>query len=182
MKKKEYQKKLEKEKRELREYNELNHGINVKAFLIISLCVVGFVFLMFAFTKIRTGEWNLFTKKNTVTYKAEVQTTKILCGSILNREDSEYYVLAFEMQEDNASLYESVVERYNSGSNTLPLYKVDFSNSRNNLCKGDSLSLTNDVTSLKLVVPTLIRVRNGQIVENYTSYDSIKNVLFSYVD
>ena len=182
MKKKEYQKRIEKEKRDLREFNNKNEGINVRTFMYITLGVVGFVFLMFAFTKIKTGEWNLFTKSNGIKYSSEVQTTKILCGSILNREDSEYYVLAFEMQEDNASLYESVVERYKGGHDTLPLYKVDFSNSRNNLCKGDSLSLTNDVTSLKLVVPTLIRVRNGQIVENYTSYDSIKNVLFSYVD
>ncbi len=177
MKKKEYQKKLEKEKRELREYNELNHGINVKAFLIISLCVVGFVFLMFAFTKIRTGEWNLFTKKNTVTYKAEVQTTKILCGSILNRKESEYYVLAYEMKEDNASLYETIVEAY--GSSQVPIYKLDLSNSRNNLCKADVISITNDAETLKLSMPTLIKVRDGNIVENYTNYDSIKNVLIN---
>ncbi len=177
MKKKEYQKKLEKEKRELREYNELNHGINVKAFLIISLCVVGFVFLMFAFTKIRTGEWNLFTKKNTVTYKAEVQTTKILCGSILNRKESEYYVLAYEMKEDNASLYETIVEAY--GSSQVPIYKLDLSNSRNNLCKADAISITNDAETLKLSMPTLIKVRDGNVVENYTNYDSIKNVLIN---
>lgn len=180
MKKKEYQKKLEKEKKDLRQFNQ--EGINTKSFIYITLGVVGFVFLMFAFTKIKTGEWNLFTKANGIKYTAEVQNTKILCGSILNREDSEYYVLSYEMQEDNAILYESIVERYKSSSKAIPLYKVDLSNSRNNMCKGESLSITNDVTTLKLVVPTLAKVKDGKIIETYTDYDSIKNILFSYVD
>ena len=180
MKKKEYQKKLEKEKKDLRQFNQ--EGINAKSFIYITLGVVGFVFLMFAFTKIKTGEWNLFTKANGIKYTAEVQNTKILCGSILNREDSEYYVLSYEMQEDNAILYESIVERYKSSSKAIPLYKVDLSNSRNNMCKGESLSITNDVTTLKLVVPTLAKVKDGKIIETYTDYDSIKNILFSYVD
>ena len=182
MKKKEYQKRIQKEKEDLKAFKNKNEGLNVRAFIYITLGVVGFVFLMFAFTKIRTGEWNLFTRKNSFKYEAEVQSTKILCGSILNREDSEYYVLAFPMKEDNAVLYESVVERYKSSSKAIPLYKVDFSNSRNNICKGDSLVITNDVTTLKLVNPTLAKVKDGNIVETHTDYDSIKNILFSYSD
>ena len=180
MKKKEYQKRLEKEKRDLKQFNQ--EGFNVKTFIYIALGVIGFVFLMFAFTKIKTGEWNLFTRKNSFKYSAEVQSTKILCGSILNRENSEYFVLAFPMKEDEAVLYESVVERFNNSSKAIPLYKVDFSNSRNNICKGDALSITNDVTNLKLVNPTLAKVKDGKIIETYTDYDSIKNVLFSYSD
>ena len=182
MKKKEYQKRLQKEKENLREYNKKNEGINIKTFIYITIGVVGFVFLMFAFTKIKTGEWNLFTKSNGIKYSAEVQSTKILCGSILNREEEEYYVLAFPMMEDEAVLYESVTERYKNSSKALPLYKVDFSNSRNNICKGESLAITNDVTTLKLVVPTLAKIKNGKIIETYTNYDSIKDVLFSYLD
>ena len=68
MKKKEYQKILEKEKRERKEYKESNGGINLKTFIIISVCVIAFVLLMFVFTKVKTGEWNFFTKENSVTY------------------------------------------------------------------------------------------------------------------
>ncbi len=182
MKKKDYQKRLEKEKKDLRDFNSRNEGINVKTFIYITIGVVGFVFLMFTFTKIKTGEWNLFTKPNQVTYSAEIQDVKILCGSILNREDEEYYVLAFEMKEDSASLYESVIEHYNNASNKIPLYKLDLSNSRNGLCLSDTPNITNDITNLKLSIPTLIKVRGGNIIESYTSYDSIKNTLFSYVD
>ena len=180
MKKKEYQKRLEKEKRDLRQFNQ--EGFNIKTFVYIALGVIGFVFLMFAFTKIKTGEWNLFTKKNSFKYTAEIQDTKILCGSILNRDNSEYFVLAFSMKEDDSMIYESVVETYKNSSKAIPLYKVDFSNSRNDICKGDSLNITNDVTTLKLVTPTLIKVKDGKIIEDHTSYDSIKNVLFSYLD
>ncbi len=182
MKKKEYQKRLEKEKRDMKNYKESNAGINTKTFFIISISVVGFILLMFVFTKIKTGEWNLFTKENSVTYSAEVQDVKILCGSILNRMDPEYFVLAYEMKEDSASLYETIVERYSNLGRGGKLYKLDLGNSRNSICKGDNLNITNDLTNLKLIVPTLLKVKDGKIVENYTGYDSIKNILFSYVD
>ena len=182
MKKKDYKKKIEKEKQDLKDFKEKNQGINIKTFIYITIGVIGFFALMLVFTKIKTGEWNIFTKENGIKYSAEVQNIKILCGSVLNREDKEYYVLAYNMQEDSASLYETVVEKYKEGKDTLPLYKLDLANSRNNICKGDSLNITNDVTTLKLSIPTLIKVKDGKIIENYTNYDSIKNHLFSYVD
>ena len=104
MKKKEMKKQLEKEKRGMREYQLNNTDKNIKNVIIITCCVVAFIGLMFVFTKIKTGEWNLFTKENNIFYTAEAQTEKILCGSILNRSDEENYVLAYQMQEDNASL------------------------------------------------------------------------------
>ena len=166
----------------MKEYNDLNQGINVKSFVIIGVSVVAFVLLMFVFTKIKTGEWNLFTRENSVTYSAEIQQTKILCGSILNREDSEYYVMAYEMNEDSASLYETVIERYNSAPNKINLYKLDLGNSRNSICRADNANITNDLATLKLSAPTLIKVSDGRIVSNYTDYNAIKNILFSYVD
>jgi len=182
MKKKEYKKLKEKEKLDLKTFKDKNEGVNLKTFLIITGCVIAFVFLVFLFTKIKTGEWNLFTRNNNVTYVANAQTTKILCGGILNRKDSEYFVLAYEMKEDNASLYDSILSRYNLGKSIIPLYKVDLSNSRNNLCKDNNSNITNDISTLKLSIPTLIKVKDGRIIENYHDYDTIKNVLFSYVD
>ena len=181
MNKKEYKKKLEKEKRELREFREMDTSTSIKTALIIAACVVGFVLFMFAFTKIKTGEWDLFTRKNETIYKAEIQSTKILCGSILNRGDSEYYVLAFEMSEDNASLYGSLMEKVNTTSK-LPIYTLDMSNSRNNICIGDSLNIVSNSSELKLVAPTLLRVKDGQIISSYTTYETIKNELLSNVD
>ena len=159
-----------------------NIAINIKNVIIITCCVLAFIGLMFVFTKIKTGEWNLFTKENNIFYTAEAQTEKILCGSILNRSDEEYYVLAYQMQEDNASLYQSIIEKYNSSSRKISLYQLDLSNSRNNICLSDNLSITNDVSTLKLVVPTLLKVKNGQIVSTITNYDQIKNELYTYVD
>ena len=181
MKKKEYKKMLEKEKREKKEYKESNAGMNLKTFVIISICVILFIILMYTFTKIKTGEWNLFTKENSVTYSAEMQDVKILCGSILNRKEEEYFVLAYDIKDESSSIYETIIERYNGKSSNIKLYKLDLSNSRNGICMGD-LNITNDITSLKLSIPTLIKVKNGNIVESYTDYNSIKTTLLSYVD
>lgn len=181
MKKKEYQKKIQKEKNDMKEYRASNAGINLKTFLIISVCVISFVLLMFVFTKIKTGEWHLFTKENAVNYTAEVQDVKILCGSIFNREDPEYYVLAYNLKDDSASMYEPYLEKYNQGLSILKLYKLDLGNSRNNICLGETNNITDDITSLKLTNPTLIKIKDHHIVENYAGYDAIKNVLSSSV-
>lgn len=181
MKKKEYKKKLEKEKREMREFRESDTGASLKTGLIIAASVIGFVLLMFAFTKIKTGEWEIFTKENDVNYVANAQTTKILCGSILNRSDEEYLVIAYKMKEDSGSLYDSILERYNSGK-SLPLYKVDLSNSRNNICVAENVNISNNISELKIKEPTLLKIKNGSIIESYTEYETIKTNLLSYVD
>ena len=86
------------------------------------------------------------------------------------------------MDEDSASLYQSIIEKYNNSSKKIPLYQLDLSNSRNNMCLGDSLMVTNDVTTLKLVVPTLLKIKNNKVVSSLTNYNSIKNELYTYVD
>ena len=182
MKKKEIQKKLKKEKISMREYEMNSTNKNVKNGIIIACSVLAFIGLMFVFTKIKTGEWNLFTRENNINYTAETQTEKITCGSILNRTDEEYFVIAYQMDEDSASLYQSIIDKYDSSTKKIPLYQLDLGNSRNNMCLGDSLVITNDVTTLKLVVPTLLKIKNNKVVSNITNYNSIKNELYTYVD
>lgn len=182
MKKKEVHKRLKKEKQAMREFSSNDLNKNVKNGIIITICVLGFVFLMFTFTKIKTGEWNFFTRENNIVYTAEIQTEKILCGSILNRNQEEYFVLAYNMADDNASLYQSIIEKYNNATSKISLYQVDLSNSRNNICLGETLNIVNDVTTLKLVNPTLLKIQNGKIISSYSDYTQIKNVLNSYVD
>lgn len=180
MKKKEYKKRLEKEKQQMKLLNDKSLDSNIKTGIIIAVSVIVFVFIMFAFTKIKTGEWNLFVKKNDITYRAEIQSTKILCGSILNRDDSEYFVLAYKMQEDSASLYETILERFNLSTNVIPLYKLDLSNSRNGICVADKVNISNNINDLKLKEPTLIKIKDGKITETYTEYEKIKNLLLNY--
>lgn len=181
MKKKEYKKRIEKEKRQLRKLEEKSIDGNLKTGLIITLCVIAFVLLMFIFTKVKTGEWNLFTKENNITYSAEIGTTKVLCGSVLNRIDEEYFVLAYNMSDDEAMLYESILDKYSSSSDVLPFYKLDLSNSRNGICTSDNINISNDINELKVNNPTLLKIKNGKIINYYTTYDSIKNILLSYI-
>ena len=94
----------------------------------------------------------------------------------------EYFVLAYDMQEDEASLYESIVEKYNESSKKITLHKLDLANSRNNICKSDKANISNDITALKLSIPTLLKVKDGKIEKSYTDYETIKKTLFSYVD
>ena len=179
MKKKEYQKRIEKEKRDMKKYNERNASMKPKTAIIILVSVVAFVFLMLVFTKVKTGEWNLFSKKNSTNYTAEIQSEKILCGGVLDRLDSEYFVLAYEMKEDSATLYNSIIERYNETSPSVPIYKLDLSNSRNGICKSENAVISNNIEELKFVMPTLIKVSNKQIVNSYTNSDDIKNILLN---
>ncbi len=182
MKKKEYKKRMEKEKKALKDFQETDTTKSIRNGIIIAVCVLAFLGLMFAFTKVKTGEWNLFTRKNNITYKAEAQTVKVLCGQVLNRSESEYFVLAYDMQDESASLYESILERYDQSSKKITVHKLDLANSRNNICKSDSLVLSNDITKLKLSEPTLLKIKDSKIENSYTDYETIKNTLYSYVD
>ena len=82
MKKKEYKKNLEKEKKAMKDFQDTDATKSIKTGVIIAVSVLAFLGIMFAFTKVKTGEWNLFTRKNNITYSAEAQTTKILCGQV----------------------------------------------------------------------------------------------------
>ena len=86
------------------------------------------------------------------------------------------------MKEDSASLYQSLISKYNDSKRKITLYQLDLSNSRNNICLADNLNITNDITTLKLVVPTLLKIKNGKIVSTITNYDQIKQELYTYVD
>ena len=182
MKKKEYKKRMEKEKQAMRDFQENDTTKNIKNGIIITAVVLVFLLLMFVFTKVKTGEWNLFTRKNNINYAAEAQTTKILCGQVLNRSEDEYFVLAYEMDEDTSSLYDSIIQRYNEVTDKLSLHTLDLSNSRNGSCKADKINVSNNIKELKLSVPSLIRVKGSKVVASYTDYDAIKNTLYSYVD
>ena len=64
----------------------------------------------------------------------------------------------------------------------LPLYKVDLSNSRNNICVGENVNISNNISELKIKEPTLLKIKDGKIIESYTEYETIKTNLLSYVD
>lgn len=176
MKKKEMKKQLEKEKKGMRNV-ELDEMTTTKHIIYVSLAVVLFIGFMLIFTKIKTGEWNLFTKKNRVVYSAEIQDKKITCGSILNRKDSKYYVLAFDMDDEMTTpIYQSLTEAYASSSKEK-VYYVDLGNSRNNICMDEKLNITNDVKTLKVSNPTLLLVEGGKVTYSTTKYDDMKTRL-----
>ena len=83
MKKKEMQKKIKKEKQDMRAYNLSDSDKNIRNGIIIALSVIIFIALMFVFTKIKTGEWKLFTKENNIFYTAEAQTEKIILNNTI---------------------------------------------------------------------------------------------------
>lgn len=182
MKKKEYKKKLEKEKISMREFESNNINGNVKKIIYITLGVLLFLFIMFAFTKIKTGEWNFFTSKNQKFYTASMQTTKILCGSILNRDDSEYFVLAYNFKDEDAVIYDSILTKYQSSQKIIPYYTLDLSNDRNNICLSNKLNISNNINELKLTSPVLIKVKDKKVASYYTNISDIKTELYTYVD
>ena len=100
-----------------------------------------------------------------------IQYTEILLGTIFNKKENSYYVLAeFKDEEKN---YSSYINEYNKTEDALNIYYVDMNDAMNSKYINDEENITNDISDLKISKTTLFKIENGQIVEHYSGNEKI---------
>lgn len=162
------QKRIKQERRDAAKLFDDNK--EVSSIVKISLGVVGFILVAFAAINILNGNWNIFNKKNdTVT---EIDPKMVMVGTMFNKEDGEYLVLAYDMKEDKDNIYAYLAGNYYSSPN---LYYLDLSSGFNHAFIGDSTVISDDLTKLKFASPTLLLINKDKIVKSYTTEDEIVN-------
>ena len=166
------QKRLKKERKEASQlFGDEKEVYNVFK---IALGVILFVALSFVIVNIFKGNLNIFNKKNLKT--EGIDNTMVMVGTMLNKSDSEYYVLAYDMNDDTNPFYSALVNNY-SGEKTL--YKLDLSSGFNTAYIGSESNITTDFTKLKLSGPTLLVIKGDKIISSYTKDDDITKYLSS---
>jgi hypothetical protein len=131
----------------------------------ITICVViYFVTAIFITKEIKIG------KEKEVEHETTIQYEKILVGEVLNRNESEYYVILYDFEDDTRGIIGSSI--YNFSMNNK-IYTVDMSESLNSNFVGDPNLMVTKISDLRVNDMTLLKVKYGQIVYTLTGYSNI---------
>lgn len=148
-------------------YGKANYNEQVVTIAKISIGVIIVLLLVYLATALATGEIKLGNKKKEETKEATIQYEEIIAGSILNRQQDEYYVLAFSFTDTQARYYLSLKDSYKQNTDALPVYIVDLDKGFNNVLspKDDEQykEKPENIKELKVKGPTILKVKNGKV-------------------
>ena len=145
-----------------------NDGKEANTVLKVALGVILFIGLSFAVINITNGTWNLFNKVNKES--TEIDNKMVIVGTMFNKSDSEYLVLAYDMKDKNSDLYSFLSSNY---SKELDLYFLDLSSGFNKDYIGDKTVISNSIDGLKFGGPVLLVINKDKIVKSYVTEDEI---------
>ena len=143
----------------------------------IAVGVVSVLVLTYLITALASGEIKFGKKSQETKQEVSIQYEEIMAGQILNRNHDEYYVLLFNFTDTFASYYLSLKDNYITEDNALPFYIVDlekYSNQNISTEKEEEI-ITNidNVNDLRVMNPTIIKVKNHRVVESIKGRESI---------
>lgn len=171
MKKKEIikeQKRLKEEKKQVE--NLFQDDKEVYKVFKIGLGVLLFIGIAFVLINIFNGNWNILTKKNDEV--TEIDSKMLIAGTLFNKEENEYLVLAYDMKDEKYKFYGALVSNYNNSPN---LYYLDLSSGFNSKFIGDKTVISNKLEELKFHGAALLLIKGDKITKSYTSEKDIVN-------
>ena len=133
----------------------------------ITIGVILFIGIAFCVINIANGTWNIFSVKNVET---EIDPNRVIVGTMLNKEDTEYLVLAYDMKEVMNDHYAALASNYNGSTK---LYLLDLSSGFNSKFVGEKANITSDLEKLVFSGPTLMEIKEGKITKSYTDEKAI---------
>lgn len=106
-----------------------------------------------------------------------IDNTTILLGNALSQKDSEYYVIIYDVNDDNKTI-SNWLSYYKNNNKEAIFYTVDSKNKMNAkyIVEKDSNPEAKSLEDLKVIAPTIIKVNDGQITD-YKEGDAVKEML-----
>ena len=95
----------------------------------------------------------------------------------MNRSEEEYYVLVEGENDQYLELYNYYLSSYNKENQKLKYYTIDLSDVFNRDYIGEKTLLSGDIATYKFAETTLIKVKNGSLIEIYDNRDAIVSYL-----
>lgn len=158
-------------------YGKANYNEDVVKLVKILVVVVLVLGLVYFATALATGEINLGkeTKEET---EVEIQYEEIIAGEILNRIDTEYYVLLFNFTNDDATNLLSLKDNYGYVNNSLPVYIVDLDKKFNSILipleNEEIIEKPSNVSDLRVKDTTLLKVKGGKVTSRVTTFENVE--------
>ena len=163
------QNRIKQERRMLRE--DYKSEDVLKNLIIITIVVV--IFLAISYFGINILKGKIKLGKNDLVIDDTIENG-VICGTIFNQYDNEYYVLAYNHNGDDKDVYKSLVNNYNG---YYTLYNMDLDSAFNKSCLSDKTSVSDDIEKLKISSPTLLHIVNQHIEKAYTTKADIMKIL-----
>lgn len=151
----------------------------IRKFIIIIVIIVILVGLIYWVTELTHKKEET---KDTVT-TGEIDYTVVSIGTMFNRPEKEYYVLIYDLEDENSILYSAVINKYlNDTSKKEKLYYCDLGNTLNKKYydvnnDGKSNTSAKNINELDLGKLTLIKIKNGEIIKYLEDFETIKSEL-----
>lgn len=109
---------------------------------------------------------------------AVISYEKINAGTILNRSDSEYYVVIADFSDNKNVYIESLISSYKQKETKLPIYIVDLSDGLNKSIVGENDNIgASTVSEMSVKSETLLKVSNKKITKYLVKLEDIESEL-----
>ena len=144
--------------------------------LCILIVMFGIIYIGTAFVR---GE--LKSKDSSKSGETTIQYEEILAGSTFKMSDSEYIVLYYDFESNDAGLYDMMYSSYSQKGSSVKMYKVNLASGFNKsyVTTGEVKTNPSSSDDLKLKDPTLIRIKNKKVIKFISTKDAIKKYINS---
>lgn len=148
-------------------------------FLIVLVSVIVLVLAVYFISKAFIVDKTLFE----VNYVAgEINEERAIVGTMFNRPEKEYYVMAYDESASQAVYYSALSSKYTTSQDgALKVYHIDLSNTLNASYHVDNEKESNKKATkpseVKLKDLTLIKIKDGKIVKYLETISDIEKEL-----
>ena len=164
--------KIKEEKYRTEEQQELLRFIKILVIVVVFILAIYFVTKIFVRKEL--------TNDNKETNVTEVDYSKMVFGTMLNRPYEEYYVLAYSSEDNKANYYGALGDSYATQENSLNIYYIDLDDSLNKEFiaeDGKTNPKAKSIDELSVGDITLIKIKDSKIVKYIEDVEEIKSEL-----
>lgn len=140
--------------------------------LIIGIIVALFVAFYFITTIVLKNK-----KSEDIVTESIIKKDNIMFGQLLNRNESEYYVLAYKEDSKFNEIYNNYIKTYNEKEDALSIYKINLSDGFNKSYLAEETNVTDEINKLTVSDETLFKISDGKIDTYNVGYDEIIETL-----
>lgn len=110
---------------------------------------------------------------------ATIDNSTILIGNIFSQKEEEYLVVIYDVNNKDDKTLTNWISYYKSKNTEMTVYTVDSENKMNAkyIVEKDSNKDAKEVSELKVIAPTIIKINNGSITEYYEGETAVKEML-----
>lgn len=147
---------------------------------IITLCIVIVIIVGIYFLTNKTVNKDASNNNEETKEIDYINPSMAIVGTMLNKDEEEYYVMVYDASDENSSDYARLVTNFKAKKEYVRTYMVDLSNPLNSKYKVEENENTNVISNklndLKFGKITVLSIKNGNIVKAYENVDAIKKV------